>query len=376
MAETASASDRPATRLLRLAAPPLVAFVLARLLLSGAAMGVDVDPWRAKAWCRGDCGLYLDIAMRGYTLRPCPETSELACGNAGWMPAQPLIVRALRSAGVRTRRAAAIVSALATIATLGVLWVFHLVSWPRRLGLPTLALAAFFPGVVYHHASFPISLFALLCLGWFGGLARDRIAQAAVAAPLAAFTYTTGFLLAPTTLGAGLVALRRGWTRWLVVAAATALGPLAVVVWHQRVLGVWDAFWRVQAKYGHGLHNPLATLADRLQALLAEPLDPHAAIPAIQTLLVLAWVTTLVAVHLKNRGALEPAEVILLVFLCVYWLVPLIAGRAAMHRAESTLFLSVLLARRLPVGALLAFAAAFAVVAWAVGRLFFASVLV
>jgi hypothetical protein len=353
-----------------------VAFLLARLLLSWAAVGVDVDPWRARAWCRSDCGLYLDIAMRGYTLRPCPETSELACGNAGWMPAQPLIVRALRWAGVRTRRAAAIISALATVATLGVLWAFHLVSWPRRIGLPTLALAAFFPGIVYHHASFPISLFTLLCLGWFGGLARDRITRAAVAAPLAAFTYTTGFLLAPTTLGAGLVALRRGWTRWLVVAAATALGPLAVVVWHQRVLGVWDAFWRVQAKYGHGLHNPLATLADRLQALLAEPLDPHTAIPAVQTLLVLAWVTTLVVVHLRSRAALEPAEVILLVFLAIYWLVPLIAGRAALHRAESTLFLSVLLARRLPVAALLGFAAAFAVVAWAIGRLFFASVLV
>ena len=70
-------------------------------------------------------------------------------------------------------------------------------------------------------------------------------------------------------------------------------------------------------------------------------------------------VVTLAVVSLRNRKTLETSEVILLVFLAAYWLVPLIAGRAALHRAESTLLLTVLLGRRLPVGALLAFAAAF-----------------
>jgi hypothetical protein len=149
-----------------------------------------------------------------------------------------------------------------------------------------------------------------------------------------------------------------------------------VVIWHLQVLGVWNAFWRVQAKYGHGLHNPLATLAYRFQALGADPIDPHAAIPAAQTLLVLIWVVTLAVVSLRNRKTLETSEVLLLVFLAAYWLVPLIAGRAALHRAESTLLLTVLLGRRLPVGVLLAFAAAFVVATWALGRLFFASVLV
>jgi hypothetical protein len=299
------------------------------------------------------------------------------CGNAGWMPLYPLIVKGLRAAGVRTRRAAAVVSALAALATLGALWAFHLVSWPRRLGLPTLALAAVFPGVVYHHASFPISLFTLLCLVWMAGLARDRTTAAAVAAPLAAFTYTTGFLLGPATLGAGLVAFRREWRRWLVVAAATVLGPLAVVAWHQIALGTWDAFWQTQAKYGHGLHNPLATLLERLQPLLAGwEADPNAAVQAAQTLLVLVWVATLVVVTLRSRATLDRSDVIVLAFLALYWLVPLVAGRAALHRAESTLLLSVLLARRLPVPAVVAFAVTSGVVAWAMGRLFFASVLV
>jgi hypothetical protein len=364
-------------RLLRLGAPPVVAFALARLLLSWAAVSVDIDPLRSRSWCRSDCGLYLDIAMRGYRTVPCAADPELTCGNAGWMPLFPLIVKGLRAAGVRTRRAAAIVSALATLATLGVLWAVHLVSWPRRLGLPTLALAAVFPGVVYHHASFPISLFTLLCLVWLAGLVRDRTAAAAVAAPLAAFTYTTGLLLGPATLGAGLLAFRSEWRRWLVVAAATALGPLAVVVWHQYALGTWDAFWQTQAKYGHGLYNPLATLVERLEPLRAGwAADPHAAIPAAQTLLVLLWVATLAVVGLRSRATLDRNDVILLVFVALYWLVPLVAGRAALHRAESTLLLSVLLARRLPVPILVAFAVASGVMAWAMGRLFFASVLV
>jgi hypothetical protein len=270
-----------------------------------------------------------------------------------------------------------VVSALAALATLAVLWAFHLVSWPRRVGLATLGLAAVFPGVVYQHASFPISLFMLLCLVWLMGLVRAQTAAAAVAAPLAASTYTTGFLLGPATLGAGLLASPREWKRWLVVTGSAALGPLAVVIWHQYALGAWDAFWQTQAKYGHGLHNPLATLARRLEPLLGGwSADPNAAIPAAQTLLVFAWVTALAVVALRSRANLDRGDVVVLVFVVLYWLVPLVAGRAALHRAESTLLLSVLLARRLPLPLLLVFAAASGITAWAMGRLFFASVLV
>jgi hypothetical protein len=319
----------------------------------------------------------LDIAMRGYRTFPCPADPELTCGNAGWMPLYPLVVKCLRAAGVRTRRAAATVSALATLATLIALWTLHLVDWPRRLGLPSLALAAVFPGVVYHHASFPISLFTLLCLVWLVGLVRGRTATATLAAPLAAVTYTTGFLLGPATLGGGLVAFRSQWKRWLVVAVATALGPLAVVIWHHHALGTWDAFWQTQIKYGHGLHNPLTTLLERLEPLLAGwTTDPNTAIQAAQTFLVLVWVATLAACALRSRSVLDRTDWILLAFVALYWLVPLVAGRAALHRAESTLLLSVLLGRRLPVPVLLAFVAVSGVVAWAMGRLFFASVLV
>jgi hypothetical protein len=315
--------------------------------------------------------------MRGYRTFPCPADPDELCGNAGWMPLYPLIIKGLRAGGVRTRRAAAIVSALATLATLVVLWVLQLASWPRRLGLPTLALAAVFPGVIYLHASFPISLLTLLCLVWLFGLVRDRTVTATVAAPMAAITYTTGFLLGPVTLGAGLLAFQREWRRWLVVTVATALGPLAVVVWQHHVVGTWDAFWQTQAKYGHGLHNPLATLAERLAPLQAGwSADPNAAIPAAQTLLVLVWVASLAVVALRSRATLDRGDVILLVFLALYWLVPLVAGRAALHRAESTLLISVLLARRLPLPALVAFVVASGMLAWAMGRLFFNSVLV
>jgi hypothetical protein len=79
---------------------------------------------------------------------------------------------------------------------------------------------------------------------------------------------------------------------------------------------------------------------------------------------------------MRRRATLGRSEVIVLVFMALYWLGPLVAGRAALHRAECTLLLSVLLARRLPAPAVVAFVVASGVVAWAMARLFFESVLV
>lgn len=40
----------------------------------------------------------------------------------------------------------------------------------------------------------------------------------------------------------------------------TLAGFVAVLALHHVTVGAWDAFFKVQAKYGHAVHNPAGTL--------------------------------------------------------------------------------------------------------------------
>ena len=367
--------------------PPLVAYSLAQVLFSVAAAHAGLDPLRAASWCQGDSGHYLAIAVSGYELFPCPEPERAAeeqwCGNAGWLPGYPLVLRTLRACGARVRPAGLVVSALCGAGALGLLWTLFLGAELSPGNLGALTLAAFFPGAVYHHAVFPISLFTALALLALDALARGRRMAGALAGAAAAFTYSTGFLLSPvaalhlaTTSRVHGRGRRVGLALAALVAICIALGSLAVLVLQRWSVGVWDAFFRVQATYGHGIHNPAATLLERLLA----PFDPAASdgprAPAAQTVFVLAWIAALATLLWRRRAALGDRERLLALFTAAFWAVPLVVGSGvALHRAEALLLPSVALAPRLPRPLLAAFALAALVLAWRMGLLFFQAAL-
>src|SRR5207244_5700341 len=121
-----------------------------------------------------------------------------------------------------------------------------------------------------------------------------------------AFTYPSGALL---------VAAMAAWALWrrkvlvLASAALTLSGFALVLALFQLTVGDWQAFFKVQRKYGFGLVWPHATLAERLLPLLGD----GTLFPALQTLLVaLLMVALIVALALRWRPPVAAAALVAL----------------------------------------------------------------
>ena len=348
---------------LRRLGPPVVAFVLVRMLLALALARATpfASVWQGSTWARWDSGHYLNIAQHGYDYFPCPHDAARACGNAGWMPGYPYLmaplVRAIASTagerGVDARPAAigAGVSAAFCLLTLVWLWIFFL---KCKLDLHSGVALLFFavaPGAVYQHAVFPVSMFLFLALVQAVCLFRGRWVWAGLCGALAAFTYSTGFLLAPVAAACAAIfqtgTLRVRLRASLLSGGISALGFLAVLVLHQLQLGVWDAFVQVQAKYGHGMHNPMDTWLGATHAL-PQGGSTSAQIISIQTVFVGATLVLALGalVVFLRRGRRLPAadssqaapEIWAIVYALPFWCMPLIMGAGvSMYRAESLL---------------------------------------
>lgn len=352
--------------LARLLLPPLVVFVLVRLLLSLAAVRSGSPPWVAGSWAHWDSALYLDIAENGYSLERCgPEYPPGSwCGNAGWFPAYPALIRLVGLSGLPLVTAAAVVSAVTTLALLLVLWTRFLHARLAPGALLLLLLAAVFPGAVYLQAVFPIALFVSAVLVHLDALQRRRWLLGGLAAALAASAYPLGAVL-PLTGFVGAALLAGGTLFSRLRAAATvgglaAAGALAVVVRLQVSTGHWNAYLLVQDKYGHGLNPPWETLRATLRPLVGADGFTAATAAAWQTLLVAVLVALTLAgttaALLRDggrhgetgRGEARAALPVAL-FVGAAWLMPLVVGSGvSLYRSEAALLPAVLLLRLFP----------------------------
>lgn len=186
---------------------PLLIWAFSWLMAGLAAGTVDV-PWPDPAsFHRKDSHLYLSIARDGYTLFPCQETIPKAppnvwCGNAGWFPGYPCLVGAIQPISGSLNLAGVLISGIGTFAFLVVLWNAYLGAKATTANLHVMLLAGLFPGGIYYHAIFPLSVFlalALLCLWLYR---KGHFLSAGTVGMAAAFTYPTGFLLGGASLRA------------------------------------------------------------------------------------------------------------------------------------------------------------------------------
>ena len=382
-----------ARRALLAVGPPVLAFALARAVLSAAGASAGVPPSRAGSWCRFDCAHYVSIALRGYEVFPCLDGAPdagLWCGNAAWLPGYPLLVRAGHALGAPPRWSALAVSASFALLTLGLVWAASAeprdpAAAPPGPGDPgrlaNLSLAAFFPGAVYLHAISPLAVLAFAaCLALLLA-AQDRPAAAGLAGAAAAFTYPPGALLAPVLsigflLGEGPV--RRRVVRAAASGALAAAGLAAVAVLQFHDTGRWGAFSLVQSGYGYSPRNPATSIAARVAPLFRAPFPGAGEAAAAQTLLVTLLVGAGGAgavLAARGRGPAAARARFVGLYVAAAWLLPLVIGEegGGLHRREAALLPLVLLTPRLPPALTGALAAAAAIVAYAVALLFFRS---
>jgi hypothetical protein len=360
--------------------PPLIAFVVARLVISWAARSAGFKPMIAATWIRWDSAHYLSIATGGYEFFSCARLPGFNpaefCGNTAWFPGFPLTVRVLSALGPSPEQSGVLIAAMFCLACLTLLWNMFLgPQWNAR-GFFVLVFAAFFPGNVYYHAVFPISMcaFFLLCAIWL--YISKRFLLAGLAGAIAAFSYSSGFFLAGVFAIHQLVWRRRepisDQVRVLVeTAGLTFVGFLAVLVLQRAEVGVWNALKLVQAKYKYEFTLPWIPVTAQLQSAFRSDADlAHQA----------AFVALLIAllVYAATRTPRQPLDGLLVLFALAYWLTPLMLGPGyvAVVRSEAMLLPIVPLAKKLPLPVLSLILIIAFILTFRIGSLFFRSVIV
>ncbi len=392
-------STKWANRLL----PPLAVCLCVHLLLWYGAHGARKNYFDPQSFVKWDAGIYLQIAVFGYALVPCgpnapePHPAGAMCGNTGWFPGYPLSIRELlyvrgKSASAKARfpsrdtdATALIFSDLFFLATLIAIWNWFFDATITWTNIVAFSLAAFFPGNIYYNSIFPISAFLFFAVVSAHLLVKERWTASGVAGGVAAFMYSTGFLLAPVAV---LVILLQGrsevplFTRiWRAVKTAgfISIGFLAVLYVHWRTTGYWNAFFLEDRNHVHGLYNPIATWAIRTHAFFAGEASPptgYSAVASFQTVFVLGMVLAFLAFAIRSRF-MPRLHLYLCVYMLSFWLFPLLVGPyVSLYRSESLLLPAAVLARRLPIGVTASFLGIAVALTPAMAALFFRGILV
>jgi hypothetical protein len=299
------------------------------------------------SWWHGDSGIYLWIVNSGYSLNRCGAGYPAGswCGNAGWQPLYPWLIKTFTLTGTNETAAAVVLSQVCTLAVFVLLW--QMVG-PVRHRKVVMVTAAVFPGIIYYFTLFPISLLILLALVLFKLIATERYRWALIPAFLIPLSYSSAVVVI-LVVGLWLVAFRRlrGWRPIALVLGASALGYLVFLSVLQITVGNWKAEYLVQAKYGNGVHNPVKTLFT-LTAPTPGRFFGSGDIVALQTQLVLLIIIVLTYVVYDNRARLNSVDQLALCWTYVFWFTPLVVGLGiSSYRSNALLLPAVVLFRHM-----------------------------
>ena len=247
----------------------LLAFLSHKLLLLAGYPELGWNHFNPELWVCWDSGHYFAIAQHGYEAFPCwtkfaayAPNSEALCGNCGWMPGFPMLIRLFQGLGMSAAIAAQWIVNGTFLLFLAFLWK-HVCKTAGTQGILLLFLTACWPGSVYYQAAFPIALFVLMvgmCLTY---LQQARWKPAALCAAGASLAYSTGFLLGAVMVPYIVYRYRhsiREVFRFMLIPAASLLSFGLVLCYQWWQTGVFGAFFQTQSKYGHGLNSPLKIL--------------------------------------------------------------------------------------------------------------------
>ena len=347
-----------------------------------AARAVGWDPWATPTWGRWDTGLYLSIADDGYVYERCVGVANRGpedwCGNSGWFPAYPYLMRVGSWFGPGYDTVGRVVSFAAMVGTWAALWFGFLRRRPPAAGVLGMAIAAAFPASVYYGAVFPISAMLFAVMLALVALDRQRWLLAGLFGAVAATVYTSGFVVVVISLvpltAASIGDVRTRVRSALLVGVPIVLGYLAVLVNFQRDVGAWNAAINTQASYNFEPGFPLVTIWRQAEKLGN---DAQPGIIGAQTLLIAAMVIAAMVVAWRDRSDLSLGERGSVLLVAALWLLPLtLGGDLSLYRAESLLLPVVILLSRLRVPLIAGFAVVCLPVCYLMAKLFFDATLI
>ena len=132
-------------------------------------------------------------------------------------------------------------------------------------------------------------------------------------------------------------------------------GPLAMVVADIVETGHANAYLLVQAKYGHGIHDPFGPVVNALHTVARTSPFAVATAPAVQTLAVAALLACVLVELVVHRSTATRTDWLIAVWAILTWVIPHMGANVTFARSEAALALLAVLARRLPLPLLAVF---------------------
>jgi hypothetical protein len=312
------------------------------------------SPFRTATWIHWDAYQYLDISRHGYRLSACflPDGRIAHCGNAGWFPGYPWLIRLIALPGLDHAVVAIVLAWVFDLATIVLLWA----TFGRRMRFrAALALlcAAFAPGLIYDYAAFPLSMLAFLTVLYLWLLTRERWLLAGVTGFALVLTYPVG-VAAPLAVTLWLLGSHRGvGIRSRIGRIAKSVLPsvlalLLLVVIQGLSTGYWDAYFRAQGSYGHTLTDPLGRTFHAIGLLFSWRLFSLANAPYAQTLLVTFAVASILLSLAFRCRTVTPFPGLFALWLLAAWVIPQAITGTSQYRGEAALLPMAILVRDLP----------------------------
>lgn len=329
--------------------PPACAFALARVAIVLFAAFHGIDARVPAPWFQWDGNIYHKIALEGYELRRDPNMPSGWIGSAGWMPLYPWTARGtIVLTGMHSDVAMLLVPAVCHLITLMLVWNILLKPLADKSKWLLLVAAAFFPGMIYQHAAFPISMATLFIMLHLWLMLEGRWLWSGICGAGAAMSHPMGWILGSIGVAWGCWPLdRRSRRERFAAIAAGALsmcGILGVFLADHLSVGDWHAYLTIQSNYQHATQFPPMMLWYDLRTLI-ESFRFQA--PSHQALLVSAVILQCL-IYVGRRREQNRTEVLLCLFAALYWLFPLSVSEISVQRAHATLLPTVVLMRHLP----------------------------
>ena len=288
----------------------------------------------SNCFAHWDSGLYISIAQEGRTLFDCnyPNNPQW-CGNAGWSPLYPLLMRVIQElTQTKIEVAGGIVAAFFYFLFLYYMARLMELEKVNSNSLATLYACAFFPGFIYLHAVFPLSLCLFLLAAFIYYLKRKEFLLCGFLAMLLTWSYASGqFILIAIflyLLGILIYEKKIAWKIGLKLILPSILGLMILYFYDFWVTDHWNAMYLVQQKYKHGIYNTFDMLIDRF-GILWSNIDNHTGIIQLQIFFVLILVFWFVATTIRalyNNKMYKPELCFYLGIILAFWILPFSMG--------------------------------------------------
>jgi hypothetical protein len=232
----------------------LAVFLASRFLLGLPSSTARWTFWNGLDFQRWDSWNYLFIAYKGTTLHLCAggemNFGLTWCGDAGWLPGYPVMVRMIQKLGFPMLTSAGIVTLAAWLLTLFVVWFGWLRSTSKTRSFLTLLLFAMFTGAIYTFAVFPMSCATLFVVLGYYFAGQRRYIVGGLSLLIAGLMYPVVWYISVAMVLVALWRMRTNGVRAAsreILTGVVGLGALPALFIYDLISTTrWDAFFLYQ----------------------------------------------------------------------------------------------------------------------------------